>query len=78
VFSQVPTFYIPVHLDFRGRLNCIPEYLNYQSNSMAKSLLLFSKPSKVNKFDKQAIEYLKIYGATTFGLDKKSAFERLE
>ena len=78
VFSNVASFYLPVHLDFRGRLNCIPEYLNYQSNSLAKSLLLFSKGEIINKSNKEAIEYLKIYGATCFGLDKKSVSERLE
>lgn len=77
VFSNIPSFYIPTQLDFRGRLNCMPQYLNYQSNSMAKSLLLFSKSEKFNKNDKQAINYLKIYGANCFGLDKESAIVRL-
>ena len=45
---------------------------------MAKSLLLFSKPEIIRKNDQQAIDYLKLYGATCFGLDKKSANERLE
>ena len=77
-FSNVPSFYFPINLDFRGRLNCISEYLNYQSNSMAKSLLLFSKGEIIQKHDTQAINYLKLYGATCFGLDKKSANERLK
>ena len=77
VYSNVPSFYIPVQLDFRGRLNCIAEYLNYQSNSLAKSLLLFSKGEKIKKNDMQALDYLKLYGANCFGLDKKSVVERL-
>lgn len=77
-YSNVPSFYLPINLDFRGRLNCIPEYLNYQSNPMAKSLLLFSKPEIIKKHNIQAINYLKLYGATCFGLDKKSANERIK
>lgn len=77
VFLNIPSFYIPMQCDFRGRLNCMPEYLNFQSNSLAKSLLLFSKSDKWNKNDHQAINYLKIYGAGCFGLGKKSAIERL-
>jgi len=65
-------------LDFRGRLNCVVEYLNYQSNSLAKSLLLFNKGEKINKSDHKALDYLKIYGATCFGLSKESIEERLK
>lgn len=78
VYSHIPCFYIPVNLDFRGRLNCIPEFLNYQSNELAKSLLLFSKAEKIDKTDKGSIDYLKLFGATSFGLDKKSVEDRLQ
>jgi DNA-directed RNA polymerase len=78
VFSDIPSFYIPVQLDFRGRFNCQVEYLNYQSNSLAKSLLLFSKSEKINKNNQKAISYLKLHGAICFGLDKLSAQKRLE
>jgi DNA-directed RNA polymerase len=30
LFKDVPTFYMPVRLDYRVRLYCITEYLNYQ------------------------------------------------
>ena len=80
VFTNVHEFYIPVRLDFRGRMNCISEYLNYQSNELAKSLLLFSKAEKIVKTDIIAISYLKAYGANCFGnkLDKKSWNERVK
>jgi len=78
VYSNVPSFYISVQLDFRGRLNCVSEFLNYQSNSLAKALLLFSKGEMINKNNRQALDYLKLYGANCFGLDKKSVKERLE
>jgi DNA-directed RNA polymerase len=74
VFSNVHEFFIPVRLEFRGRMNCVSEYLNYQSCELAKSLLLFSKPEKILKTDIKAIGYFKAYGANCFGnkLDKKS------
>ena len=77
-YSHVHEFFLPVRLDFRGRLNCISEYLNYQSGELAKSLLLFSKPEKIYKTDITAIQFLKSYGANCFGnkLDKKSWNER--
>ena len=77
VFSNIPEFYIPVNLDFRGRLYCTTEYLNYQSNDLAKSLLLFSKPGKIYKNDTIAINYLKMFGATCFGLNKESLVNRI-
>ena len=55
VYSNLHEFYLPVRLDFRGRMNCISQYLNYQSNELAKSLLLFSKPEKIMKTDTKAI-----------------------
>lgn len=79
-YSKIHEFYLPVRLDFRGRVNCISEYLNYQSNELAKSLLLFSKPEKIGKTDSRAIGYLKAYGANCYGnkLDKKSWNERID
>jgi DNA-directed RNA polymerase len=79
-YSNVPYFYIPIRLDSRGRLYCQPQYLNYQSTELAKSLLLFAKPDKIYKTDKDAINYLKIYGANCFGhsLSKASFKERIQ
>jgi len=75
---------LPVRLDYRGRLYCIVEYLNYQNIELAKSLLEFSVGEKVylNKssaFGNDAINYLKIFGANCYGnkLDKKSFNDRI-
>ena len=78
VYSQIHEFYLPVRIDFRGRMYCISEYLNYQSTELAKSLLLYSNPEKIKKTDSIAISYLKAFGANCFGnkLDKKSWNER--
>lgn len=66
------TIYFPVRLDNRGRLYCLPHYLNYPSSELAKSLLLFSEPGEMKLDSKNADYYLRIYGANSFGLDKKS------
>src|SRR5579871_180367 len=74
-YKEINEFFLPVRLDFRGRLYCITEYLNYQSTDLAKSLLLFSKPNKITKLNLDCIKYLKIFGANSYGntLDKQSA-----
>jgi hypothetical protein len=80
IFENVDEFFIPVRLDYRGRIYCSSNYLNYQGTELAKSLLMFSKGEKFLKTDKDAINYLKIFGANCFGnkLDKKSANERIK
>jgi len=74
VYSNLNEFYLPVRIDYRGRMNCVSQYLNYQSTELAKSLLLFSKGEKLMKNDTIAINYFKAYGANCYGnkLDKKS------
>lgn len=79
VYSNTHEFFLPVRVDFTGRLYCISEYLTYQSSELAKSLLIFSKSEKVYKADITAINYLKAYGANCFGnkLDKKCLKDRI-
>jgi len=80
IFRNVPNLYFPVRLDYRGRLYCVTEYLNYQGIELSKGLLLFSKGEEVSLKDDLAIKYLKIFGANCFGnnLDKKSFNDRIE
>jgi DNA-directed RNA polymerase len=40
IFREVTCFYLPIRLDYRGRLYCVTEYLNYQGIELAKGLLL--------------------------------------
>ena len=67
IFKIVNQFYLPVRLDYRGRLYCITEYLNYQGIELAKALLIFAKSEKLYKTDELSIKFLKIYGANCFG-----------
>lgn len=78
LYSNVNEFYLPVRIDYRGRMNCVSQYLNYQSTELAKSLLLFSRGEKLEKNNTTAINYFKAYGANCYGnkLDKKSWVER--
>lgn len=80
IFRDVPALFIPVRLDYRGRLYCMPEYLNYQSIDLAKGLLTFSQGESVSLSDSQSISYLKIFGANCYGhkLDKLSFNTRCE
>lgn len=63
LYKNFPSIYFPVKLDQRGRLYCVPPYLNYQSSELSKALLLFSSPGKINKNNLDDISYL-----TTFGI----------
>lgn len=80
IFSNCSEFYIPVRLDYRGRLYCSVEYFHYQSVDLARALLCFSKGVLVRINDDLKIKHLKIFGANCFGnkLEKKSFLERLD
>lgn len=75
-----PKIYLPIRLDYRGRINCVCENLTFQGTELSKSLLLFAKGSNVYLNNSLAINYLKIYGANCFGhnLDKKSFLDRID
>lgn len=76
LYKEFNSIYFPVKLDHRGRLYCLPSYFNYQSSSLAKSLLLFSIPGIINKSDLNSSSYLKSYGANCFvGVIAKSSLE---
>jgi DNA-directed RNA polymerase len=80
IYKNCLEIYLPVRLDYRGRLYCIVEYLNYQGIELAKALLKFSKGEKVYLKNELSIKYLKIFGANCFGkiLSKKSFADRID
>lgn len=78
IFKNCSEIYLPVRLDYRGRIYCNVEYLNYQGIELAKALLKFSKGEKVLLSDTVSINYLKIFGANCFGFDKLSFYERIK
>jgi DNA-directed RNA polymerase, mitochondrial len=79
IFRNSPELYIPIRLDYRGRIYCNVEYLHYQSVELAKSLLQFAKGEVVYLNDEVSINFLKIFGANCFGntLNKTSFNDRI-
>jgi DNA-directed RNA polymerase len=74
-YSKVPEFYFPLRMDQRGRFYASPSYFNYQSNELAKSLLLFRDPGVISKKDSYAIHYFKSYGAICFGISSNKSVD---
>jgi len=69
------TFYLPVYADFRGRIYTLSNYLSYQGNDLARSLLLFDSKEKLNH---KGLECLNIYLSNLAGYDKLSWNDRLD
>jgi DNA-dependent RNA polymerase len=67
-------FYFPVFADFRGRLYTLSNYLAYQGNDLARSLLLFDNNEALTK---QGYECLNVYFSNLAGYDKKSWNDKL-
>nr|QWO71463.1 RNA polymerase [Termitomyces sp. T99] len=62
-------FYLPVFVDFRGRIYPLSNYLNYQGGDLARSLILFADCYS-EKLNETGIECLNIYLANLAGYDK--------
>jgi DNA-directed RNA polymerase, mitochondrial len=69
-------FYLPVFVDFRGRIYPLSNYLNYQGGDLTRSLLLFGTEYG-EVLNESGIECLKIYLANLAGYDKLSWNSRL-
>lgn len=67
IYRRFSAIYFPVRIDQRDRLYCSPGYFNYQVTELVKSLLLFAKPGVIERGDIIVINYLKTYGAKSFG-----------
>jgi DNA-directed RNA polymerase, mitochondrial len=75
-FSNVPQFYFPYQLDFRGRVYTTPTFLTPQGSDLARSLLTFAEG--VPMWDEADAFWLAVYGANLFGKDKVTFEERVE
>lgn len=61
------SIYFPQELDFRGRVYPKPIFLNNQGADWQRSLLTFSKGKPV---DDNAMSWLAVHGANSWGMDK--------
>lgn len=79
-YSSASKIYFPVRLDQRTRLYCNTDFFNYQSNDLAKSLLLFANSGVIYKHDIKATNYLKSFGAILYdsSMSKKSIETRIK
>ena len=69
-------FYLPVFVDFRGRVYPLSSYISYQAGDIGRSLLLFAD-IYAEKLNKTGIECLNIYLANLAGYDKLPWNKRL-
>lgn len=67
-------FYLPVFMDFRGRIYPLVNYLTYQGGDVARSLLSFHRSSNraVNN------DHILIYLCNVFGVNNYSMKARIE
>lgn len=75
-FTNVPRFYYPYQLDFRGRVYTVPTFLTPQGSDLARSLLLFAEGVPI--WDDTDAYWLAVYGANLFGKDKITFEERVK
>lgn len=69
-FKDEPRIYFPYQMDFRGRVYPIPMFLNPQGPDHAKALLRFAEGKQLG--NQEAVDWLAIHGANTYGVDKVS------
>jgi len=75
-YQQFLEFWFPLQYDFRYRIYCVPEGLNYQNNDLAKGLLLFKNGKPLA--GEGAVRKLAIHGANMFGHDKDTLNNRVK
>ena len=74
-YSEYEKIYYPLQLDFRGRVYCVPAFLNYQSVGGAKALIKFSNGKPITTENK-GIFWLAVHGANCWGNDKVALADR--
>ena len=74
-FYDYDKIYYPLQLDFRGRVYCVPAFLNYQSVGGAKALIRFANGKAITEKNK-GIFWLAVHGANCWGNDKVALEDR--
>lgn len=72
VYQNV-TFYLPVFMDFRGRIYTEVTYLSYQGHDLIRSLIIFKNEEQLNEV---GINYLKLYIVNTYKGNKMTYKQR--
>lgn len=67
-------FYLPVFMDFRGRIYPMVNYLTYQGGDVARSLLCFHRTT----YRSSNNDHILVYLCNVFGLKNKSMKARIE
>lgn len=75
-FRDDPRIYFPHQLDFRGRAYALPVHLQPQGEDMSKALLTFAEGHPI--VDDDAVKWLAIHGANSYGYDKASLAARVQ
>ncbi|UKJ88339.2 DNA-directed RNA polymerase precursor [Theileria orientalis] len=73
-FINEKKLYVPLNIDFRGRMYPLSPYLNHMNDDLCRSLLLFSERRQMGE---RGLFWLKIHISNMFGNDKKSFEERI-
>lgn len=74
-FKDYPSIYFPYQADFRGRLYCVPGFLNPQGPDYARAMLLFARGKPLGDGDGPG--WLAVHIANCFGVDKVTFDDRI-
>lgn len=75
MYEEFSAIYFPHQYDFRGRVYCVPAYLNPQGTDLSKGLLTFAEGKPIST--KEQADWLAIHGAGLYGVDKVSLEDRV-
>ena len=68
-------FYIPLYIDWRSRIYCYSNYLSYQGTSLAKTLIINSNKTIINKTGFIGVQ---LYASELYGHKMKSNKKKIE
>ncbi|EAN34213.1 DNA-dependent RNA polymerase family protein [Theileria parva strain Muguga] len=74
-FANERRLYMPLNIDFRGRMYPLSPYLNHMNDDLCRSLLLFSEKRKLGN---RGLFWLKVHSSNMYGNDKISFEDRVK